>query len=76
MSQNFFNNDFAQTKKLYMYMYNCTLQRSKTYAMHVQTSVRLKTVTNSEECYMQKYLGVFRNIPIGEKNKIYRAVNM
>ena len=59
-------------------MFNCTLLKSKTYAMHLQTSIRLRIVqANREKCYVHKYSGIlwnileycriFWNIPIGKK---------
>ena len=54
---------------MYRIMYNCTLQKSKTYASlgHVQTSIRLRTLSaNREEYYLHKYSGIFQNIPIGK----------
>ena len=51
-------------------MYNnyCMLQKSKTNASHVPTSMRLRTLpANKVKCYMCEYFGMFQHIPNGEK---------
>ena len=63
INPNFFSKGFAQTKKLCI-LYSGTWQKSKTYAAHVQTRIRLRTLpANRKECYLHKYSGILWTIP-------------